>query len=632
VTAVSKTFNNGRYEVISKLGSGGMAIVYRAKDTVLSRTVTVKVLREQFASDEDFTKRFRREAQAVASLSHPNIVSVYDVGKDDEQEYIVMEFVDGQNLKEFIKEHAPLQVEQAVDIASQICDALDHAHKHQIIHRDIKPHNILLTADGRAKVTDFGIARAVSAATVTHTGTIVGSVHYFSPEQARGELTNEQSDLYSLGIILYEMVTGTLPYDGESPISIALKHMNEQPKAPSSINPAVPKNMEQVILRAISKAPECRYANAKELKQDLERVAKGLSAMPYKPVHRHADAQATQVMRPISGEAAAIGKKKKRLTPAGWAAIAVLVVALVLGTYASVKAFLNVQEVKMPNVVNMTKDKALATLESSNLKITATNLKTQSDDKVPEGSVISQEPPADTVIKINRPDISIVVSSGPEKLTFPDLSKTDKDTALAKIRQKGFTAEPTIEYVKDNTIPLNTVISQDPRPNTQAPKNGPISLTVSQGPDVHKIKMPNVISKKQDEAISTLDPNFTVTTETKESTQYPLGYVIDSTPKPDQDVMQQSEVKLIISAGPGPVQKLIFADEISNQLADIFKQFKNDNTPHEVVIKIIDYRGVIEVDRFPYQQGIPYQKDINYYPTAKLQILVDGDVKFENNY
>jgi eukaryotic-like serine/threonine-protein kinase len=266
------------------------------------------------------------------------------------------------------------------------------------------------------------------------------------------------------------------------------------------------------------------------------------------------------------------------------------------------------------------------------LKITATNLKTQSDDKVPEGSVISQEPPADTVIKINRPDISIVVSSGPEKLTFPDLSKTDKDTALAKIRQKGFTAEPTIEYVKDNTIPLNTVISQDPRPNTQAPKNGPISLTVSQGPDVHKIKMPNVISKKQDEAISTLDPNFTVTTETKESTQYPLGYVIDSTPKPDQDVMQQSEVKLIISAGPGPVQKLIFADEISNQLADIFKQFKNDNTPHEVVIKIIDYRGVIEVDRFPYQQGIPYQKDINYYPLAKLQILVDGDVKFEKNY
>ncbi|HZW81792.1 MAG TPA: PASTA domain-containing protein, partial [Candidatus Deferrimicrobium sp.] len=226
-----------------------------------------------------------------------------------------------------------------------------------------------------------------------------------------------------------------------------------------------------------------------------------------------------------------------------------------------------------------------------------------------------------------------VVSSGPEKLTFPDLSKTDKDTALAKIRQKGFTAEPTIEYVKDNTIPLNTVISQDPGPNTQAPKNGAITLRVSQGPDVQKIKMPNVIGKKQDEAISTLDQQkLTVQTETKESTQYPLGYVIDSTPKPDQDVMQQSEVKLIISAGPGPVQKLIFADEISNDLADIFRQFKNDNTPHEVVIKISDYRGVIEVDRFPYQQGIPYQKDINYYPPAKLQILVDGDVKFEKTY
>ena len=205
-----------------------MAIVYKAKDLLLNRVVTIKVLREQFVTDEDFIRRFRREAQSAASLSHPNIVSVYDVGKDGDTEYIVMEYVEGRNLKEIIREYAPLSTDQSINLGRQITEAIQNAHEHHIIHRDIKPHNILVTTDGHAKVTDFGIARAVSSETVTHTGDIVGSVHYLSPEQAKGLQSNEQSDIYSLGIVIYELITGKIPYDGETPIAIALKHLQEQ--------------------------------------------------------------------------------------------------------------------------------------------------------------------------------------------------------------------------------------------------------------------------------------------------------------------------------------------------------------------------------------------------------------------
>ncbi len=625
---MSKTFNTGRYQVIGKLGAGGMAIVYKALDTVLSRPVTVKVLREQFTSDEDFIKRFRREAQAVASLSHPNIVSVYDVGKDAEQEYIVMEFVDGQNLKEYIKEHAPLPVEQAVDIAKQICDALDHAHKHQIIHRDIKPHNILLTADGRAKVTDFGIARAASAATVTHTGTIVGSVHYFSPEQARGEVTNEQSDLYSLGIILYEMVTGELPYDGESPISIALKHMNEQPTPPSVHNPSLPKNIEQVILRAINKSPEARYANAREFKQDLERIANGLDALPFAPGPRPTGDQVTQVMRPVGVAASLQGKKKRRLTPAGWAAVALIILAFLFGTSFAIKSFLSVKEVKMPNVVNMPQSQALATLQIYGLKVNPENIKLQPDDKVPKGNVISQNPPEGRSIRVNNPDIKLVVSSGPGEKKMPDLSQMNIDEAKKKLKADGITQDPTVNYEKSPTVQKDVVIKQDPAAGSNVQANATITLTVSAGPDT--IKMPSVINLTKEDAVALLE-SFNlrnVTTEPKESDK-PQGVVINSTPKAGKEIAQDTQITLIISAGPPQVPpKVITAEQMTNYLKEALKPYKDDNNQHQVTINILDKQnGLTQVDNFVYQAGTPvtpYQKDIPYVPPAQLQIVIDG--------
>lgn len=260
----------GRYEILDRVGGGGMAVVYKAKDLLLDRVVALKVLRPQYSIDDDFVHRFRREAQAAASLSHPNVVSIFDVGVEEDIHYIVMEYVEGSTLKEYITKRAPLHVDEAVQIAKQIAEALDHAHHNHIIHRDIKPHNILIGKANRVKVTDFGIARAVTSATITHAGSVIGSVHYFSPEQARGGVTGEKSDIYSLGIVLYEMVTGKLPYSGDSPISVALKHLQENFTTPRLLNPSIPQSVENIIIRSLAKDPMKRYASARELISDLD--------------------------------------------------------------------------------------------------------------------------------------------------------------------------------------------------------------------------------------------------------------------------------------------------------------------------------------------------------------------------
>ncbi|HHW43609.1 MAG TPA: Stk1 family PASTA domain-containing Ser/Thr kinase, partial [Desulfotomaculum sp.] len=292
---IGKQLGN-RYEILEQLGGGGMAIVYKGRDTFLNRLVTIKMLRPEFSSDQDFTRRFRREAQAVASLSHPHIVSIYDVGQEEGVQYLVMEYVDGEDLKTLIRREGALDAERAVQIALQVLEALEHAHENNIVHRDIKPHNILLTKSGRAKLTDFGIAREATAATVTQTDTIVGSVHYLSPEQARGEVAGPKSDIYSLGVVLYEMLTGTVPFAGDSPISVAIKHIQEEPEPPSRRNPAIPPALEQVVLRALAKNPGQRFASAREMAIHLEDIFRGNAeeATRFIPV----DEMATRVIKP----------------------------------------------------------------------------------------------------------------------------------------------------------------------------------------------------------------------------------------------------------------------------------------------------------------------------------------------
>lgn len=592
---MNKVFG-GRYEVLGQIGAGGMAIVYKARDVLLNRVVTIKVLREQFIEDEDFIRRFRREAQSAASLSHPNIVSIYDTGKDGNTEYIVMEYVEGRNLKEIIRDYAPLSLDQAINLARQITSAIQNAHEHHIIHRDIKPHNILVTADGIAKVTDFGIARAVSSATVTHTGDIIGSVHYLSPEQAKGLQCNEQSDIYSLGIVLYELLTGKVPYDGETPIAIALKHLQEQPIPPSKLNPRIGKEFEVVIMRAIAKSLDNRYLSAKDLLEDLNHIQAGqpITALGTSDFE---DPEATRMHKGMSKVLAPIavkdseqsppidrndGKlpsenlqklKRKRL----FLTVLVLLIILVGGT-VWLASYLTVGTTKVPNLTGQTVSAAENSLKQVNLKLSS-NVTSEFSDKVEKDHIADQYPKADAVVKAGR-EIQVVVSKGPETGEFPDVTTGAPSEADAKntITNAGFTGKIKRYEKPSNTVPKGHVIEQDPLPKATWAKNGNISLIVSAGPQYVTINMPNVIGKKSTEAKAILEQNgLAVVVETEDSTTIQPDEVISTMPNPGEALHQGDQVTLTVSRGPGPVAQAIEqrATMLAQILGDNWKKIKS---------------------------------------------------------
>lgn len=631
---MSKIFG-GRYEVLEQIGTGGMAVVYKAKDVLLNRIVTIKVLREQFGSDEEFLRRFRREAQAAASLSHPNIVSIYDVGKDGEIEYIVMEYIEGRNLKEIIRNYAPLSPEQAILIAKQIGEAIHHAHEHHIIHRDIKPQNILVTADGRVKVTDFGIARAVSSATVTHTGNIVGSVHYLSPEQAKGIQSNEQSDIYSLGIILYEMVTGKVPYDGETPIAIALKHLQEQVVPPSKLNPRIGQELEHVIMRAVAKSPETRYPSARELLKDLERVQAGRPVE--RPLPDPPDIEATIVHKSLRKEIAEAAqgeapKPKKKLNKRRvWAVVLGVFIVLAGATTLWARSYFGGASVIVPPLENLTVRDAGIALEKLKLTL-APNPEQEFSDKVEEGKIIRQTPTAGSTLKEGK-EVAVVVSKGADKAEFPDLLSRafTKDQAIYMLQTAGFTAIPTIEERPGQDVPEGVVVAQDPAPKTPWPKSGPIHLTVSGGPLVQTIPMPNIVGWGVEDAQKEIKDKKLVwgSVSSEPSNIYPPNVVISTTPKANEPIAQGSEVTVVISRGPGPVARELDQRMI---LANLLHAVPNDGKTHNVAIKLNDSQGQHEVWQGNYQvgmtEGVP--GEVRYYPPAVLQILVDGTVEYEN--
>lgn len=565
---MGKTFG-GRYEVLEQIGAGGMAIVYKAKDLLLNRTVTIKVLREQFLSDEEFIRRFRREAQSAASLSHPNIVSVYDVGKEGDFEYIVMEYVEGRNLKEIIREYAPLTTEQTINLGRQITEAIQNAHENHIIHRDIKPHNILVTADGHAKVTDFGIARAVSSATVTHTGDIVGSVHYLSPEQAKGLQINEQSDIYSLGIILYELVTGKVPYEGETPITIVLKHMNDQPVLPSKINPRVEKEFEAVIMRAIAKSPENRYLSAKDLLADLNNIQAG------RPIAKgeipfDEDMEATQTHIGMGKMLAPVqikddfDKKDKESSPLKngnkkrWQKIAGVLILLLfvsLGGGFALKNYIAGELTIVPNVIGKTVSEAEQAMKQAKLGIDSTTLTFSDDFK--NGQIVSQEPLAGDTVKVNR-IIKVVVSKGPELAKFPNVmtGQISKENAEYLIHNAGFDINNiTYDTGYSDDVAIGFVMAQNPLPDATWPKNGKIKLTISNGASLKSIYMPNVIGKTSTEAKKVLEAEnkLIVRIESENSTTSSEDVVTRTIPNPGEPVQQGKEVTVFVSIGPGPL-------------------------------------------------------------------------------
>lgn len=592
-----------RYEIQEKIGGGGMSLVYRAQDIYLNRIVAIKVLREQFDSDEEFIVRFRREAQAVASLSHENIVSIYDVGQEKEIYYLVMEMVEGRNLKEIIKRRAPLSVREIVDLTKQICAALEHAHEHQIIHRDIKPHNIIITDTGKAKVTDFGIARAVSTATVTHTGSIMGSVHYFSPEQAKGEIANEKSDIYSLGVVLYEMATGCLPFEGDSPIGVALKKINADPIAPKSINPQLPEAFEKVILRAMDRNPALRYDSVRQLQEDL------VSAYLYNRLEHGAydstkTTEDTLTIPLISRRKTKLSDLTAPLKAWTWVIAALILIGFLIGMYLSSTVIAR-GEVAVPNLVGAN----LADAENALIRngLIPGEVKNDHHPSVAKGLIVSQAPQANEVVK-KKSKIDMVVSEGPSLVTVPDVINNSLIAAEVALTKEGLVLKD-ISRVYNSQIPSGEVIYQEPTAGQEVMQGTAINLVVSRGEEPVWVKMPQLTGMTVDQA-KTIIVNYQLTVgyiQGEKSDKYAKGMVIRQDPGADGETLQYSAVNLVVSEGPGPVHEhadvgltmqtngtlqIIVQDSRGRNVA-----YENYHAAGEKVTRSVQYMkpGVIEV-------------------------------------
>ncbi|WP_164931439.1 Stk1 family PASTA domain-containing Ser/Thr kinase [Longirhabdus pacifica] len=563
----------GRYEIESRVGGGGMAIVYKARDILLNRNVAVKMLRNQYVHDEEFVKRFQREAQSAASLSHHNIVNIYDVGQEEDVHYIIMEYVDGKNLKEKIEEQAPLQVDEAIHIAEQICDALLHAHQNMIIHRDIKPHNILLGSNGRVKVTDFGIARAVTSTDITQTGAVLGSVHYFSPEQAKGTMQGVKSDLYSLGIVLYQMLTNSLPFKGESPISVALKHLQEKVEEPKQLNPLIPQSVENIILKALRKNPEERYQSAGEMLEDLRTCLNEERQYEKKVTyHDEVDDEATIVMPAISNRHTNSEQQdtmafssasqdadenhkehrsnKKWVKPLIWvSSIFLLVMASWIGINA-IKASITVPEVVVPDLINKSEEEAKQLLLQNNLVLG--DITEENSEDIEAGDVISQSMKAGMSVRENS-EIDLTISTGVEMVEMPDwtLEKWE-DVQSSIITFVGDQDRIDINAVKSEEE-AGTIIKQSPRAGKEISiADSEFRFTVSEGPGT--VTMPDIINKDLEEATLQLEELGLVVDEDiqyLESYEFEKDHVMETSPYKagDEKVPLGQEIRLYVSSG-----------------------------------------------------------------------------------
>ncbi len=496
-----------RYEIIEKVGNGGMAMVYKAKCHVLNRYVAVKILRDEFTTDEEFIKRFEVEAQAAASITHPNIVSVYDVGKDGDLYYIVMELIQGKTLKEIIvEEEGPLPWKWSVNIAIQIASALEVAHKNNIVHRDIKPHNIIITEDGVAKVTDFGIAKAVSNSTITAFGTTIGSVHYFSPEHARGGYTDSKSDLYSLGIVMYEMLTGKVPFDADTPVSVALKHMQEEPTAPKELNENIPDALNDVILKAMRKDTNLRYQTATQMLNDLKRVLKEPDG-DFVDTEDYSDMPTQKLsIDEIEKEAnKANGKSNKKhnkfvsfiIKHKVFSAIVgiILLFAVSLGGTLLYSHITNPKEVTLPNLVGISKEEAEQMANELGIKLEVSSEEYNSE--YAEGYIISQDPLYSDNYNVKMGStVKIVVSKGIETAIVPDVVGKSQEDAIKLLEDAKLKYEIVEEESKK--IEAGYVISQETEKDEEVFAGDTVVIHVSTG--IKKSAVESVIGKSEEDA------------------------------------------------------------------------------------------------------------------------------------
>ncbi len=512
---IGKVLGN-RYEIMEKIGDGGMALVYKAKCHLLNRFVAVKILRPEFVSDDDFVKKFESESQSAASLSNPNIVNIYDVGMDDDLHYIVMELVKGVTLKTYIRRHQGfIPNDEIVEISKQIALGLEHAHANGIIHRDIKPHNIMINEDGIVKVADFGIARAVTSSTIVNANEALGSVHYVSPEQARGGFVDQKSDIYSLGILMYELSTGKLPYDGDAPISVAMKHLKEKVKTPSSINGQLGKGIESVILKAIEKEPNNRYMSARELVDDLEKLSRNPDLDI--PFYVKSEDSPTMIIPNLDGAADVelpstfdkpTKKKEKAKQPRSRFGIFIgifaglLAAVIAVGGYAVTKvmAEMEPQVVTVPALVGKTYEVAATEMHALNLKI---NAKDQVfHNEVDKGRIISQSQPEGMELKEGF-TIDVVVSKGQQLVKVPNIMQKDLSDAKLILENNDLSLGEVNHEFSD--LPSGLIIKQSPAAGQDISVDSPVHLTISQGKPVETVIVPNLVGKTVPQARNSLE-------------------------------------------------------------------------------------------------------------------------------
>ncbi len=541
-----------RYEILEKIGNGGMATVYKARCHVLNRNVAVKVLKEEFTTDAEFVKRFNIEAQSAASLSHPNIVSIYDVGNEGDIYYIVMELVQGKTLKEIITDEGILPWKWTVNIAIQIASALEVAHRHNIVHRDIKPHNIIITEDGTAKVTDFGIAKAVSNSTITSFGATIGSVHYFSPEQARGGYTDAKSDLYSLGVVMYEMLTGKVPFDADTPVSVALKHMQEVPAEPKTLNPTIPDSVNKIIIKAMQKEPSLRYISATEMLTDLKESIKNPNGN-FVVMSKAVTDEPTRVMSVEEAEKEAKREEKQGKKKKNKAKKIVLIVLLCLliffgamfGTWKLLTGG-RTKEVQIPSLVGTNIEEAKTKLDELKLKYEITE--EYSPEGKEEGTILSQEPKYQDNYKINETEvIKLVVSKGIEMVAVPKVTGDTKEDAVSKLEEVNLKVEIAEEI--NEKVQEGVVIKQEPAANEQISKDSTVKIYVSLGRGIKEVTVPYVVGKQEAEAKKALEAaGLTVGTVKYESdTTKPNGEVLKQGIDADKKVDEKTAVSLTVN-------------------------------------------------------------------------------------
>lgn len=640
---MEKIILDNRYEIIEQIGLGGMAKVYKAKDRLLDRFVAIKVLKDQYAEDEEFLKKFNNEAQSAAKLNHVNIVNVYDIGEDllegRKIYYIVMEYVEGQTLKDLIDEEGKLSNHDIIDYSVQIAQALKSAHASGIIHRDIKPQNILIDKFGLAKVTDFGIARVSSNATITYTSSILGTVHYISPEQAKGKIVDEKSDLYSLGAVMYEMATGKVPFDADNSVGIAVMHIQDKARPAKELNPDLSDHLNFIIMKLLEKEPGNRFLNATELidslenqnfsnKQVLEETARIPIVVPNK--EKKKKKKAKKEVTPKSEEAVYVSptdeepeEKEKNKSLKIWP-LALLALILVGAVYHFMSRP-KVDVLEVPTVINLSQEMAVKELEKRGLK--ANISRTEESDDYDKGKVMKQDPEANTEVKKGT-TVNLVISAGRE-VSVPDLAGLNLTEAEEKLKELGLSIGRTSTEYSDQ-VEKDLIIDQNPRSSTNLQAGSKVDLIISAGPEekIENIEVPSLIGMSEEQAASLISQYGLVlrNVDYRESEDVEKGNVISQSISEGTLVAPQSQIDLVISNGKKEKEK--DKEDRTNQAKNVDLRLNINNGKDKFNVKIYKLDDNDKRSDILYDQN-QTSKDLDESQVLQLNFQAVQNTKFE---